>query len=333
MHSHLKVVQLITNIAKDVLVDVLKCRLPCANFGYAFNGMKNRILPQLNNHGRQLLYPDGSSYSGDLSDLDISLIYTILRNMNTITPQLNGWGNMPKDTDRSLSANIDRIRIFKNNYVSHCSNLSLDEQDFLQTWKEISKCIIELGGDDYIRKIDSILTTEINYVMEKQLCNTIRRLKEADRQNELNYNSLKEDINEIKQHLRTTKPPTVTATAFNGLLDSAPLELRIEGESIPLVEEIRKRTDNLSSDDMQITFAKEGSVIIGLKVSPSALYTVGNFLGIIDTLLSKILQMIENYGNGHTTRIVVSVNFMDEQNGKCLFCKFPPKNNRMLVNT
>lgn len=98
------------------------------------------------------------------------------------------------------------------------------------------------------------------------------------------------------------------------------MELRIEGESIPLVEEIKKRTDNLSSGDMQVTFAKEGSVIIGLKVSPSALYTVGNFLGIIDTLLSKILQMNENYGNGHTTRIVVSVNFMDEQNGKCLFC-------------
>ncbi|XP_071140066.1 uncharacterized protein [Mytilus edulis] len=315
IHSHLKVVQLITNIAKDVLVDVLKGRLPCANFGYAFNGMKNRILPQLNNHGRQLLYPDGSSYSGDLSDLDISLIYTILRNIHTIAPQLNGWGNMPKDTDRSLSANIDRIRIFKNNYVSHCSNLSLDEQDFLQTWKEISKCIIELGGDDYSRKIDSILTTEINYVMEKELCNTIRRLKEADRQNELNYNSLKEDLNEIKQHLSmTTKPPTVIATASNGFLGSVPLELRIEGENIPLVEEIKKRTDNLSSDDMQITFAKEGSVIIGLKVSPSALYTVGHFLGIIDTLLSKLLQMNEHYGNGYTTRIVVSVNFMDEQN-------------------
>ncbi|CAC5369364.1 unnamed protein product [Mytilus coruscus] len=328
-HSHLKVVQLITSIAKDVLVDVLKVRLPGGNFGYAFNGMKKKILPQLNNHGRQLLYPDGSSYSGDLSDLDISLIYTILRNINTIAPQLNGWGNMPKDNDRSLSANIDRIRIFKNKYVSHCSYLSLDEQDFLQTWKEIGQCIIQLGGDDYIRKIDSLLTTEINPVMEKELCNTIRRLKEADRQNELNYDSLKEDINEIKQHLRmTNKSPTDTATASNGSLGSVPLEFRIEGDNIPLVEEIKKRTNDLSSDDMRITFAKEGSIIIGLMVSPSALYTVGNFLGMIDTLLSKLLQMYPHYGNGHTTRIVASVNFMDEQNEPI---GFPMKQN--LVST
>lgn len=111
--------------------------------------------------------------------------------MNTIAPQLNGWGNMPKDRDRSLSANIDRIRIFKNEYVSHCSNMSLDQQDYLQTWQEIRKCIIEIGGDDYMMKIDSLLTTEINPVMETELCNTIRRLKEADRQHELTYNRFK----------------------------------------------------------------------------------------------------------------------------------------------
>ncbi|CAG2185869.1 unnamed protein product [Mytilus edulis] len=274
-------------------------RLSSANFGYAFKRMKNRILPQLNDHGRHLLYPNGGSYRGDLSDLDISLIYIILRNMNTIAPQLNGWGNMPKDRDRSLSANIDRIRIFKNEYVSHCSNMSLDQQDYLQTWQEIRKCIIEIGGDNYMMKIDSLLTTEINPVMETELCNTIRRLKEADRQHELTYNRFKEDLNEIKQHLRMTNlQPATTATAPNCLLGRQ-RTFKVEDSNITLVEEIKKRTHDLSSDDMRITSVKEGSIIIGLKVFPSSLYTVGKFLGMIDTLLSKLLQMYPHYGNGH----------------------------------
>ncbi|CAG2236836.1 unnamed protein product [Mytilus edulis] len=203
-HSHLKVVQLITNIAKDVLVDVLKARLSSANFGYALNGMKNRILPQLNNYGRHLLYPDVSSYSGDLSDLDISLLYIILRNFNTISPHSNGWGNMPKDDDRTLSANIDRIRFYKNKYVSHCSNQSLDEHDFLKIWKEIRQCIIELGAAEYKSKIDFLFTSEINPVMEQELLNTLRRLKETEEQYESYYFKIKEDLNEIKQHLCMT---------------------------------------------------------------------------------------------------------------------------------
>lgn len=97
------------------------------------------------------------------------------------------------------------------------------------------------------------------------------------------------------------------------------LELKIEGSNIPLVEEIKKRTNDLSSDNMRVMSVKEGSIIIGLKVSASALHTVGKFIGKIDTLLSKLLQMYPHYGNGHTSPIVASLNFMDEQNGKFMF--------------
>lgn len=99
--------------------------------------MRSRINLELNDHERQLLYPDRAHYKGDLSDLDISLLYIILRNLNTICPHTNGWGKTPNEDDRSLSANIDRIRIFKNMYISHCSNYSLNDEDFLKLWKEI----------------------------------------------------------------------------------------------------------------------------------------------------------------------------------------------------
>lgn len=187
-HNHLKLVQLITTIARDVLVDVMKERLPDADYGYAFKGMKNRIIPLLDNHEIQLLYPDNSFYDGDLTDLDISLIYIILRNLNTICPHKEGWGKKPQDNDRCVAANIERIRVFKNMYVSHSTKCSLNEEDFLKTWKEIRQCIIQLGGTAYISTIDSLLTSEINPVIEKELFITLERLKEVERQYAMNNN-------------------------------------------------------------------------------------------------------------------------------------------------
>lgn len=175
------------NIGKDVLVDVLECRLHGAHYGSAFNGMKNRLLPILNNCERQLLYPDTSFYKGDLKDLDISLIYKILRNLHTIVPHVKGWGKTPKDDDFSLSANIDRIRIFKNMFVSHCSKCSLTEEEFIKTWNEIRQCIIHLGGDSYICKVDSLLTSEISPVMESELVNSLNIIKETERLNTMQY--------------------------------------------------------------------------------------------------------------------------------------------------
>lgn len=181
-HNHLKIVQLITDIATLALVDVLKRRLPSANFGYFFNGMKSRLALLLDKREYQLLYPDNSKYNGDLSDLDISLLYIILRNLNTITPHENRWGNRPNDDDRCLSANIDRIRIFKNTFVSHCSKYSLNEEDFLKTWKEICQCIIELGGEEYNQKVDVLFTSAIDPLMELELvCNAREKFEESKR--------------------------------------------------------------------------------------------------------------------------------------------------------
>lgn len=178
----MKIVQLITGIATHALVDVLKLQLPSANFGYFFDGMKRRLALLLDEREYQLLYPDNSKYNGDLSDLDISLLYIILRNLNTITPHKNRWGKRPNDDDRCVSANIDRIRIFKNNFVSHCSKYSLNEEDFLKTWKEISQCIIQLGGEEYNQKIDVLFTSAIDPLMEFELvCNAREKIEESKR--------------------------------------------------------------------------------------------------------------------------------------------------------
>lgn len=174
---------LIKDVAKDVLVEVLKGRLPKADFGFALNGMKSRLFPLLNDSQVQLLYPDDSKYTGDLSDIDVSLLYIILRNLGTICPHQNGWGKDPNIDDRSISANIDRIRIAKNVIVSHSSTCSVETEDFNKIWGDMRQTCVDLGGQMYEGKIDTLLTTAFNFDLEQQLHEEILKLKENDMQN------------------------------------------------------------------------------------------------------------------------------------------------------
>ena len=53
--------------------------------------------------------PNSGSYSGNYDDMDISLLYILLRDVCGIQAHKNGWGNAPDSEDRSVSANIERL--------------------------------------------------------------------------------------------------------------------------------------------------------------------------------------------------------------------------------
>lgn len=92
------------------------------------------------------------------------------------------------------------------------------------------------------------------------------------------------------------------------------------GENIPSDMKIKESTDVWTSKDMSIKFVKKGSIIIGLDVSPTALTNVGHFLEVIDSLLSSVLQCQHKDGDGRNAHVYVSIDFMDSNNGKVLFC-------------
>lgn len=82
--------------------------------------------------------------SGDISGLDISLLYNVLRNKCTIPPHTSQWGNDPSPGDRSVSANIERIRFIRNKYYGHAINYSLSDDEFDKRWKELHQIVKEL---------------------------------------------------------------------------------------------------------------------------------------------------------------------------------------------
>lgn len=97
----------------------------------------NRRSCPINNVQEQLVY------GRDYSKFDISLLYLLLRNVYTIPPHSNNWGNTPNPGDRSVSANIERIRLIRNQCF-HGSITTLSDNEFTTIYQSISTIIQEL---------------------------------------------------------------------------------------------------------------------------------------------------------------------------------------------
>lgn len=82
-------------------------------------------------------------YGGNYSKFDITLLYKLLRNVSTIPPHSNKWGNNPNPGDRSVSANIERIRLIRNQ-CCHSSITTLSDTAFNTKCQEIFTIIQEL---------------------------------------------------------------------------------------------------------------------------------------------------------------------------------------------
>ena len=97
----------------------------------------------LNSDQLKQLRPDDGS-DPDPEKFDISLIILILTNFCELHPPRTGWSNMPQEKDRSLSAKLVRLRLFRNKLL-HRSNTRFKEKEFLDLWKKLEGILCSLG--------------------------------------------------------------------------------------------------------------------------------------------------------------------------------------------
>lgn len=72
------------------------------------------------------------------------MLYFLLRNICSIPEHRLKWGNKPCPTDRSVSANIERIRLIRNDYYGHASNFAIPDPDFINKWNDFFMIVKEL---------------------------------------------------------------------------------------------------------------------------------------------------------------------------------------------
>lgn len=90
------------------------------------------------------LYPPVGPPSS--KNFDISLLYTLLRNVCGLSAPAAGWGTKPAPTDHSVEGAVETIHWYRNKY-GHPSMVEVDQSSFESSWKEISEAIKQLGED------------------------------------------------------------------------------------------------------------------------------------------------------------------------------------------
>lgn len=156
-----RIARLILGPCTDVLRDVLKKEicpsdLPRLVRTYLTKQKKCQITKEQENLINKANY----------SDFDVTLLYFLLRNISNIPQHTNQWGNTPRPGDNSVSANIEMIRLIRNEF-GHSSDFSISENDFKNKWQEIFDIVRNLEG--YVgsatncqKAVDSIKTCSMD---------------------------------------------------------------------------------------------------------------------------------------------------------------------------
>ena len=89
-----------------------------------------------------LLYP--CLGTPDSEKFDITLLTILIRNICGLPPPAKGWKSMPPASDCSVSANILRIKLCRNEVYGHIARAQYDDATFEKLWHEISQPLIKL---------------------------------------------------------------------------------------------------------------------------------------------------------------------------------------------
>lgn len=76
----------------------------------------------------------------DYNLFDVTLLYTLLRNLCPSLRPTWGWGSEPKTTDKLIGDDIERLRCFRNKHA-HANSTEITDDEFDDLWKNLKYVI------------------------------------------------------------------------------------------------------------------------------------------------------------------------------------------------
>ena len=142
--NHARVCNALVTVCAEGLRDILLSQIPPPYAGfYQLLLARKPVLTAMRNVRQEqigIMFPDSRGrYTGTVDQFDITLLYTLIRNISSVAAPMTGWGNPPTDhpRDTSLGASTERIRMCRNCVSGHSMDGRLDDQAFEHYWKEI----------------------------------------------------------------------------------------------------------------------------------------------------------------------------------------------------
>ena len=125
--------------------------------------------------------------SQDYKDFDITLLYTLLRNVcQNITPPSQNWGvsSMPSQNEITVGDDIERIRMIRNNVFGHVSEAAVPETDFKEYRSMISDICTRMQtllNKDYVKQLQYAEECTIDSSTESKYIELIKRMAEEEK--------------------------------------------------------------------------------------------------------------------------------------------------------
>ena len=108
---------------------------------------KQKLLHVLLKPQRDLVYP-ATGLFGESRDFDISLLSQLLKTLcsTQLPPLRSGWDRPPSRDDFSLTADIVRIKFYRNDIIHKFHSGELSDAEFCSLWDEIKIVLLRIAS-------------------------------------------------------------------------------------------------------------------------------------------------------------------------------------------
>lgn len=182
-------------------------------------------LSWINKRERQCLYPSPGK-CGRSVDFDITMLFKLLKTICNLPTPTGKWDDPPDDSDTSLSADIARIRCYRNCICHDSKNMEIPNDQFLSLWANIRDAIIRIAqwllkGSEWKSAVDKFLTDPLTlesgrhveeltqwYINDLEHKKALKELKDDTRHIKDDTSQIKGDTSHIKDDTSQIKGDT-----------------------------------------------------------------------------------------------------------------------------
>ena len=182
-------------------------RLPTRLKSRPIETLLNKV--KLTKPQRDCLYPSRGVY-GESKDFDLTLLFKLLRThaICGLTRPPTGWDAPPAASDLSLTADLVRIKHFRNTVYGHVQHMEITDDDFNVLWDDIKQTLLRIAGQissatesNWHEAINNLLTAPLTKEDEKNV-QELKRWYEEDVEVKKSLDDLKVEIEGLKEETK-----------------------------------------------------------------------------------------------------------------------------------
>ena len=155
----------------------------------------------LNGHQWDKLFPPGG-VAPDSKTFDITLLFLLLTSICGLRAPRSGWHNKPNPKNKSLEANIARVKFYRNKLI-HKTTTGVDTGEFSSLWDEISAPLLALGlNKEEIARLKGERSGEENYLQAlRDWCDSDEKVKSQLKNINKGVEKIQKTSDEVQQTL------------------------------------------------------------------------------------------------------------------------------------